>query len=253
VLDIINFLPDATFAINLDNKLIAWNKMIEEMTGIPREAILGTGDYSYAVPFYGENRPILVNLILNKDMDLEKQYPNLKKIGDKFLTEIWSQNLYSGKGAHIGIIVSPLYDTSGNVIGAIEAIRDVTEQKDAEEKLNAAYEQLTTTEEELRSNYEELSRGEQELRSSEERYRDVVEDQTEFICRFTPDGKFTFVNDAYCRYFGLDKVASIGRRHTVLIPPEDLPQMKQHPSGFSLKNPVGIIEHRIVMPSGEVR
>ncbi len=260
VLDIINFLPDATFAVNLENKVIAWNKMIEEMTGISKAAILGTGDYSYAVPFYGEKRPILVDMVLNNDRSIEKKYPNLKRAGDKLMTEIWSPCLYDGKGAHIGITVSPLYDTNGSIIGAIEAIRDVTERKEAEEKLKrtndelqAAYEQLTAVEEELRSNYEELSRGEQLLRLSEERYRDVVEDQTEFICRFTPDGRLTFVNDAYCRYFGLDKAACIGGRHTVVIPPEDRAQMKQHLSAFSPENPVGTVEHRIVMPTGEVR
>ena len=58
------------------------------------------------------------------------------------------------------------------------------------------------TEEELRQNFDALSKSQQELRLSEERYRNVVEDQTEFICRFTPDGMLTFVNEAYCRYFG---------------------------------------------------
>ena len=260
MLDIINFLPDATFAVNLKNQVISWNRTIEEMTGIPKDAILGTGDYSYAVPFYGKKRPILIDLILKKDKNIEKKYPYLKRNGDKILTEIWSPTLYNGKGAHVELIASPLYDTCGNMIGAIESIRDITERIEAEEKLrdtndalNAAYEQLTATEEELRSNYEELSRGEQELRLSQERYRNVVEDQTEFICRFTPDGRLTFVNDAYCRYFGLEKNTCIGQRHTVVIPQEDLPQMKQHLSAFSLENPVSIIEHRIIMPSGEER
>jgi PAS domain S-box-containing protein len=288
MLDIINFLPDATFAVNLENQVISWNRTMEEMTGIPKDVILGTGDYSYAVPFYGKKRPILIDLVLKKDNGLEKKYPYIKRNGDKILTEIWSPALYGGKGAHVGLIASPLYDTRGNVIGAIESIRDITEKKEAEEKLrntndalnaayeqltateeelrsnyeklgknqqelNASYEQLTATEEELRSNYEELSRNEQELRLSEERYRNVVEDQTEFICRFIPDGRLTFVNDAYCRYFGLDKNTCIGQRHTVVIPQEDLPQMKQHLSTFSPENPVSIIEHRIIMPSGKER
>jgi PAS domain S-box-containing protein len=123
----------------------------------------------------------------------------------------------------------------------------------SQQDLQAAYEQLTATEEELRQNYEELGKSEQALRKSEERYRNVVEDQTEFICRFTPYGKLTFVNDAYCRYFGLDKETCIGTRHTVVIPSEDLERMTQHLSGFSPQNPFGIIEHRIIMPSGDVR
>ena len=60
---------------------------------------------------------------------------------------------------------------------------------------------LTATEEELRQNYDELTRNQQALVQSEERYRNVVEDQTEFICRFSPDGRHIFVNNAYCRVF----------------------------------------------------
>ena len=48
----------------------------------------------------------------------------------------------------------------------------------------------------------EQRRAEQRLRASEARYRSLVEDQTEFIVRHTPDGIRTFVNEAYCRYVG---------------------------------------------------
>ncbi|MFA5413949.1 MAG: PAS domain S-box protein [Methanoregula sp.] len=91
------------------------------------------------------------------------------------------------------------------------------------------------------------------LRESEERYRAIVEDQTEFICRFTPDGKITFVNDAYCRYFSLDKDQCFNHPHQVVLPPEDAQLMKQHLASLTPQNPVATIEHRIIMPSGEVR
>ena len=52
--DIIDFLPDATFVIDREKRVVAWNKAIEEMSGLKKEEILGKGDYAYAVPFYGE-------------------------------------------------------------------------------------------------------------------------------------------------------------------------------------------------------
>jgi PAS domain-containing protein len=63
LLAIIEFLPDATFVIDQNKRVIAWNRAMEEMTGINKQDIMGKGDYSYSVPFYGEPRPILIDLI----------------------------------------------------------------------------------------------------------------------------------------------------------------------------------------------
>ncbi|RPJ52382.1 MAG: PAS domain S-box protein, partial [Methanobacteriota archaeon] len=62
--DIISFLPDPTFAIDTAGRVITWNKAIEEMTGVPASQMLGKGDHEYALPFYGERRPILIDLVL---------------------------------------------------------------------------------------------------------------------------------------------------------------------------------------------
>lgn len=63
--------------------------------------------------------------------------------------------------------------------------------------------------EELCSNlHEEIQRREQtmeQLAGSEEFYRQIVEDQTEFVCRVTLDGKVTFVNSALCKFMGLSR------------------------------------------------
>jgi PAS domain S-box-containing protein len=58
--DIIEFLPDATLVIDKDGKVIAWNRAIESMTGVRSEEMLGKGNYEYALPFYGDRRPILI-------------------------------------------------------------------------------------------------------------------------------------------------------------------------------------------------
>ena len=62
--DIINFLPDATFVINKKGNVIAWNRAIEKMTGIKAEDILAKDNYEYSLSFYGERRPILIDLVL---------------------------------------------------------------------------------------------------------------------------------------------------------------------------------------------
>ena len=52
--DLINFLPDATFAINPRIRVISWNRMMEKMTGVPPDAILGTGKYLDALSVINE-------------------------------------------------------------------------------------------------------------------------------------------------------------------------------------------------------
>ena len=63
---IIDFLPDATFAIDKDGYVIAWNRAIEIMTGVHREDMIGEGDYAYSLPFYGKRRPILIDLVMHE-------------------------------------------------------------------------------------------------------------------------------------------------------------------------------------------
>jgi|GEM_PF-2018803 len=64
-------------------------------------------------------------------------------------------------------------------------------------------------------------RAELALRESEERYRAVVEDQADFVCRSLPDTTITFVNDAFCRYFGIRQSQMVGTRLLNQIPEED--------------------------------
>ena len=258
--NLIDFLPDATFAINRENKVISWNRMMEMMTGIPASAVLGTGNYVQALAQFNEKRVPLVDRVLSPDTGLATVDPVLTRDGNTLISEFYSPTLYDGKGAHLWLIASPLCDTGGNAIGAIESIRDISVWKVAEKKLkktheelNAAYEQLTATEEELRQNYDELTKNQQDLQKSEERYRNVVEDQTEFICRFLPDGSHIFVNGAYCRYFGKNRDEIIGHRFTPDIPKEDLPFLKMHFASITPVHPVQTVEHRIRMPGGEIR
>ncbi|MCL6559231.1 MAG: PAS domain S-box protein, partial [Firmicutes bacterium] len=92
-----------------------------------------------------------------------------------------------------------------------------------------------------------------DLSESEARYRAIVEDQTELICRFLPDGTLTFVNEAYCRYFGMNREDFIGRSFFLLFPHEIVKEAEKHIASLSRENPVATIEHRVVMPDGETR
>ncbi len=96
-------------------------------------------------------------------------------------------------------------------------------------------------------------RAEEGLRESEERYRHVVEDQTEFICRFLPDGTHIFVNDAYCRYFGLDREEILGSLFRPTIHPEDRKDVARVLASLTPDHPLDTIDQRILMPDGSIR
>ncbi len=131
--EIIDFLPDATFVINCEKKVIAWNRALENMTGFPKERMLGTGDYS--IPFYGEKRPILADLLSVSDPETEKRYSHIIRENGRIVAEVFIDRLFDGRGAHVWIAAAPIYDEAGMFIGAIESIRDITMRKHLEEQL----------------------------------------------------------------------------------------------------------------------
>jgi PAS domain S-box-containing protein len=142
LMDIIEFLPDAILVIDLEKRVIAWNKAMEEMTGVKKEDMLGKGDYAYAVPFYGEPRPLTIDLVLEWDTEMVRQYDFVKQEGDALLTASYVPMICGGKGAYLSGKASPLFDAEGHVIGAIESIRDITEQRQTEEALRESEEKF---------------------------------------------------------------------------------------------------------------
>ena len=99
----------------------------------------------------------------------------------------------------------------------------------------------------------ELVETEETLRRSEERYRTVVEEHTELVCRFRPDLTLTFVNDAYCRYFGKEPRELVGRSFLDHIPEADRVVYENPLSRLSRANHSRTVEHRIFTPDGEIR
>ena len=136
LIDVIDFLPDATFIIDSTGKLIAWNSAMEELTRIKAKDVIGKTSYEYSIPFYGQRRPMLIDYALNiAEGDMEKKYSNFQQIKDTLVGEVFFPNLKRGGGTYLWAKARPLYNTCGQIIGAIETIRDITDRKLAEQKL----------------------------------------------------------------------------------------------------------------------
>ncbi|MHC1727010.1 MAG: PAS domain S-box protein [Syntrophobacteraceae bacterium] len=130
--DIIEFLPDATFVIDCEGKVVAWNRAIEEMTGVSKKNMIGKGDHECTLPFYGERRPYLLDLIGVSNEELESKYHSIQRKGNILSAQTYVPCVYGGKGAHVFATGAPLLDIHGNHMGAIESIRDITDYKEAE-------------------------------------------------------------------------------------------------------------------------
>lgn len=91
------------------------------------------------------------------------------------------------------------------------------------------------------------------LRASEQRYRGIIEDQTELIWRNRLDGTITFVNNAFCRSFGRQQKELLDSSILPLIADEDRPSVEEYFASFGKEKGIATHEHRVVGPKGSVR
>ncbi|MEN6422235.1 MAG: PAS domain S-box protein, partial [Smithella sp.] len=134
--DIIDFLPDATLAIDREGKVVAWNRSMERMSKVSKADMIGRKNYEYALPFYGERRPILIDLVMLPDNVFEySHYENVYRQGDTLFAEAYVPQAYGGKGAFMWGTASRLRNASGNIIGAIESFRDITNHRRMEDEI----------------------------------------------------------------------------------------------------------------------
>lgn len=188
---IIESLPDATFAIGTGGRVIAWNRAIEEMTGVSAEEMLGKGEYEYAIPFYGKRCPTLADMVLSPGTDAVQDHGTLHRRGDV----LYLQTQFTrpdGQESFVWVKASPLYDRTGRLKGAIESIRDITRWKKMEET----------------------------LRESEEKYRLLVENANEVIM-VIQGGRIRFCNPRMATLLGRTPIDLDGRAIAGFIHPDD--------------------------------
>jgi PAS domain S-box-containing protein len=169
--NIIRFLPDATFVIDSTGTVIAWNLAIEEITQIKADKMLGKDNYEYALPFYGERRMILIDLVLSLNKEIEEKYDGLWRDGSNITGEIFIPSL-NGNPTYLWCKATPLHNQEGAVMGAIESIRDITPEKQAEKELKQLRSQL----EELNKERKELRKINQELKIEIKKKEAIISD-----------------------------------------------------------------------------
>jgi PAS domain S-box-containing protein len=175
----IDFLPDATMAIDLEGKVIAWNKAMEALTGIPARDMLGKGDYEYGLAFYNTRRPIMVDLVLRPE-EVKKFYSVMEVDQYMVISEFDTPNL-RGEGHYLWGHAMPWYDRNGKLIGAIESLRDISEKYREKEQLRTA---------------------EKELQDEVHFLQNLLSKLGGLICSIDMDGFMGFSNDSFQQFLG---------------------------------------------------
>ncbi len=178
---LIDLMPDAAFVIDENGVVVAWNRAIEALTGVKAEEILGKGNYEYAIPFYGERRPILIDLAGKSREGLESQYVGLQRLGDVLIGEAMLR--CRGRDTYLQGRARAFRGNQGEYIGAIEILHDYTERKVVERA----------------------------LRESEQKLRRILETTGEGFWMIDNHGVTTAVNDAMCTTLARTRQEIVGR------------------------------------------
>ena len=208
--NIIDFIPDPTFVIDNQGKVIAWNHAIEDLTGTSASSIIGLGDHSYALPIYGNKRPILVDFIFENADEVKDKYRFLKRDGKKIIAETYVKKMRERENIYLWAVAAPLYDSYGNLTGAIESIRDITERIKLEQELNKNNEELARSNEEIAAQNEEIKVSfcdmadrELQLAKSQRRFRSLIEHHPDGIIIHHKD-RIKYVNPKAVTILGYD-------------------------------------------------
>lgn len=130
---ILELLPDPTFVIDNQGRVIFWNRSIERLTGMRSADIIGKGDLAYSIAFYESKRPLLIDIALHPEISSPDLYVKTESDGDVLKTSFWLE--ISGENRFFSAIAARLYDHEGEIIGSIESIRDISSTKIAEDAL----------------------------------------------------------------------------------------------------------------------
>ena len=194
-------IPEATFAIDRRGRVIAWNRAIEELTGGLGADVLGKGSYEYAVPFFKDHRPMIIDLIFASDTEIEDQgYTGIQWTGNTLSAET-TVMITNGQAQVIREIASPIFNKSGKLAGAIESITDIT-----------------------RLRQQDLA-----LRVSESRYRTILENTASAIAIIDEDETISYINPEFEKIIGYVRDEIEGKKKlTEFVAPKDLERLQKY-------------------------
>jgi len=135
--DIIHYSPVPQFVIDADHKVVYWNKALEAQSNFNINEIVGTKKQWKA--FYKEKRPCMADLLVDSRFDDIPHYFNNKYKKSRILDDACEAIDFfpsiGEKGSWLHLTAAAIRNSKGEIIGAVETLQDISEQKDAEEEI----------------------------------------------------------------------------------------------------------------------
>jgi PAS domain-containing protein/DNA-binding CsgD family transcriptional regulator len=129
--------PIPTFVIDREHCVLYWNRALEELSKIPAAQILGTSQHWRA--FYSKERPCMADLLVDGQSKKIAEWYEGKCSKSKLIDEAFEATEFfpdlGQTGRWLRFTAATIRDHQGQIVGAIETLEDITEQKLAEEAL----------------------------------------------------------------------------------------------------------------------
>jgi PAS domain S-box-containing protein len=194
-------IPEPTFAIDRAGRIIAWNRAIEDLTGIPAADVLGKANSEHAIPFFRERRSMIIDLIFASDPEIEMMgYREIRWTGNTLSAETTIVTA-DGRSRIIREIASPVFNLAGEPDGAIESITDFTG----------------------------LRQPETAPQDSESHSMIILENIASAIAIIDEDGSISYINPEFEKTIGYVRDEVEGKKKwTEFVAPKELERMKDY-------------------------
>ncbi|MBN1615328.1 MAG: PAS domain S-box protein [Deltaproteobacteria bacterium] len=215
--------PIPTFVIDRNHRIIFWNKACTDLTGYEGREMIGTdGQY---LPFYPEKRPVLADLIIDRDSEGLQRYYGKKRVQKSSIIEgayeaaAYFENL-NGRGRHLYFLAAPMFDEKGEIIAAIETLQDVSREEEMDQNLR---EYAETLRKELIENINLRK----EVESLYSYLQSILDSSPDQLFDLNADGTVNFMSRDLQRGRGLVSQQIKGKHILEFIAPEHRPYVME--------------------------